>query len=245
MAAHRSIGVSWVLWGLSGLVLAFAALILFLVLSTGRAGAQLVPEPVDQAVSGVTGSPSLPGTEASVTSTAAGTLAPVADSVEPTVDPLIDTVTPIAARVVASLAALDDTAGLPTLGGPRSSPSAVTTSRDDGGLPPRGPSASATAEGTASNPAPVRPVAQPAAAVDGAATALPIAPPADPIPIPAPHERPTAPSNGADTTRVLDLLLVAIATTLAALVLGRGRRVLPFGAVVPRLALVSAIERPG
>jgi hypothetical protein len=57
--------------------------------------------------------------------------------------------------------------------------------------------------------------------------------------------RSTAPSTPLDTTRVLELLLYAVAATLAALTLARGRRVLPFGAVKPRLAFVSLIERPG
>jgi hypothetical protein len=64
-------------------------------------------------------------------------------------------------------------------------------------------------------------------------------------PIPTPPARPAAPANGLDTTRVLELLLFAIAVTLAALTLPRGRRVLTFGAVKPRLAFVSSIERPG
>jgi hypothetical protein len=47
------------------------------------------------------------------------------------------------------------------------------------------------------------------------------------------------------TARGLELLLYAIAATLAALQLPRGRRVPMFGAVKPRLAFVSLIERPG
>jgi hypothetical protein len=75
--------------------------------------------------------------------------------------------------------------------------------------------------------------------------APPIAPATDGPPQPAPPARSTTPSRSIDTARALELLLYAVAATIAALTLARGRRVLPFGAVKPRLAFVSSIERPG
>ena len=75
--------------------------------------------------------------------------------------------------------------------------------------------------------------------------APPLAPNDRPTPASPSPARPVAPSHGLDTSRVLELLLYAVAATFAALVLARGRRVLQFGAVKPRLAFVSLIERPG
>ncbi|HEY7106410.1 MAG TPA: hypothetical protein VH986_08415, partial [Acidimicrobiia bacterium] len=71
-------------------------------------------------------------------------------------------------------------------------------------------------------------------------------------PVPAPWAPPflahlgsQTTSSSLDTAQGLQLLLLAIAATLAALYLARRRRVLPFGAVTPRYLFVSLIERPG
>jgi hypothetical protein len=87
----------------------------------------------------------------------------------------------------------------------------------------------------------------------GSATSTPGAAPAgSPHPLPPPavptvlSQPPTnSSSSSLDAGRGLQLLLFAIAATLTALYLTRGRRVLPFGAVAPRYAFVSLIERPG
>jgi hypothetical protein len=90
--------------------------------------------------------------------------------------------------------------------------------------------------------------------LDSAASAQPLAgtPGEAPLPLPSPGapftvQQPMthSTSSSLDTAQGLQLLLFAIAATLTALYLSRGRRVLPFGAVMPRYALVSLIERPG
>ena len=63
--------------------------------------------------------------------------------------------------------------------------------------------------------------------------------------LPQPMRPSTSTSTSIDTAHGLQLLLFAIAAALAAFALTRGRRLLPFGAVMPRYAFVSLIERPG
>jgi hypothetical protein len=249
---YRSTGASWIAWGIGALVTVAAALLLLLLLTADRADAALLPEPITRVVGEVTDSTPAAGADTQVT----GTVGAIA---EPVVAPVMQTVEPVAGPVVQTTAAVGDlvTPVLAPLGTPvpdaalapgaTNQPNltrteALVPSGADAAAPNEPPTGAIT---DTQAPTASRGSVGPSHSADLGSAPAPAAPTSGSGPIPTPPARPAAPSNGLDTTRVLELLLFAIAVTLAALTLPRGRRVLQFGAVKPRLAFVSSIERPG
>ena len=92
---------------------------------------------------------------------------------------------------------------------------------------------------------PVRSVSANLAADEPGGSSAPSPANGDPPVVPQPMRPSTSTSTSIDTAHGLQLLLFALAVGLAAFCLTRGRRMLPFGAVMPRYAFVSLIERPG
>jgi hypothetical protein len=186
---------------------------------------------------------------------------PAVDTISPTIEPAVDTLTPIVTPIVQP-APLPLVPPLPPV---FSMPATDVTNLS---VPDIGPGAPpSTVHGVTSLAAPmassseVRVPPLPHVPGNGSVRARGLgsatstsgaAPAGSPHPLPPPavptvlSQPPTnSSSSSLDAGRGLQLLLFAIAATLTALYLTRGRRVLPFGAVAPRYAFVSLIERPG
>jgi uncharacterized protein YggT (Ycf19 family) len=260
---------------LAAVIFAGAILLFFLLLAitSSRADAALLPdvaEPVKQTAEPVVAPVQQVAQPvvAPVVQTAKPVVDTVNDTLRPIVNPITDVVPPLGELPMLDPQATPTTPLLPPLlpgggGAPVELPVQV--------LDPFGNGRSNDALGSASTPAlnastpslpatVATPTGDPAAppANGGARSLLDrVTAPGSDAPAPAPFapapESPASPaspsgsrsSSGGDTSRSLELLVYALAATLAALQLPRGRRVPTFGAVKPRLAFVSLIERPG
>jgi hypothetical protein len=168
--------------------------------------------------------------------------------VEPVVDPVLDTITPVDEQITPvdeQIIPVLPTSELlaPVLGGVDGVQPFATSDQTFLAMPQRPPRAFAGLGPAVS--------ANIAADVPVGSSNPPVGP-SSPSPanrgspvLPQAMRSSTSTSTSSDTAHGLQLLLYVIAGALAAFCLTRGRRVLPFGAVMPRFALVSSIERPG
>jgi hypothetical protein len=202
--------------------------------------------PLTPVVQDVTGPlvPVLPDVTAPLAPVVQTVTTPLAPVAEPVTGPLTGVTAPVLGTVGPALG--------PVVGGPSAAAPLVTLlgERSD---PPRGPqpptATAALAEPT--GPSGVRAPRESTAGTHRAASSLD-ADARAPSPLPTPAPLPPAPASPVPGTASssplapsFQLVVYAIVAMLAALLVPRGRRALRLGAVAPRAAFASLIERPG
>jgi hypothetical protein len=185
---------------------------------------------------------------------------PVVDPVvDPVVKPVVDPVVkPVVDPVVKPVTSPTDAPTKPTPAAvatpaPGSTTVAISAAPSGSDATPRASGAPRSVPTSKTVVFDIAPASDAAETVPSVAAAPP--PPHDTLPvsptepIPAPRDAlrlySGSSSRPLDTSRALELLLYAITATIVALQLPRGRRVINFGAVMPRTVCVSPIERPG
>jgi hypothetical protein len=231
------------------LLLAFGALAVLLLTTHDAHALSVGPVQVPVDVPGQAPAPAPPIVDTT------GQQLPVTQPVIDTINPVVDTITPVAETVTPIVQPLPSVPDVDVADvTPRRITAAAPATTDDG-------VSSVAAPPTSSSEVRVPPlphvpgngfVRSRGLASATFAPALLVAPGNAPLPAPLPEAPPLlqqpvvhSSSSSLDGGHGLQLLLLAIAAVLGALYLARGRRVLPFGAVMPRNTLVSLIERPG